>query len=138
MMSRYNEGDTLTHEVGHWLGLYHTFQGGYSGSGDSVSGIPAVAQPNYNYVTNDSCPNDGQGTDLINNFMDYTPDSCMDSFTPDQFTRMVGMWNSNRSNGDPPPPPTPTPPTPTEPPVSPPIARWRNSIDCRFDNRHLF
>jgi len=92
----YNGGDTGTHEVGHWMGLYHTFQGGCYGTGDSVADTPAVANPNYNCVTIDSCPSDGQGNDLVHNFMDYTDDSCMNSFTTGQFTRMQSAWNSYR------------------------------------------
>lgn len=93
--SPYNGGDTLTHEVGHWLMLYHTFQGGCYGSGDGVDDTPAVSSPNFDCpIGTDSCS--GGGKDLIENYMDYTEDACMDSFTSGQITRMKAAWNDIR------------------------------------------
>jgi hypothetical protein len=98
----YDEGDTATHEVGHWVGLFHTFQEGCTAPGDRVKDTPRVAEPNFGAPAPgsvDSCPSDaGQPArpDLVENFMDYTDDAAMFSFTGGQNVRAGIMWMAFR------------------------------------------
>lgn len=92
---RYSRGDTSTHEVGHWLGLFHTFQDGCGRRNDFVTDTPAEARPqffcNKKY---DTC--NAPGLDPVHNFMDYGTDGCLTQFTSGQSDRMRLTWRAYR------------------------------------------
>ncbi len=87
----YDMGRTLTHEIGHYLGLFHTFQGGCSSaacytSGDLICDTNAESGPNFSCAG--SPPSSCGSVDPIDNYMDYSDDLCMEKFTAEQVNRM--------------------------------------------------
>ena len=95
-------GRTTTHEIGHWFGLYHTFNGGCGvdtcADGDYVCDTPPAANPNFGCPTINSCSNDFPDVnDQIQNYLDYSDDNCKDMFTMGQKTRMHATLNTIRT-----------------------------------------
>ncbi|KAH8658500.1 metalloprotease, partial [Xylariales sp. PMI_506] len=93
--NRFSLGRILAHEIGHWLGLFHTFHGGCSGRGDGVDDTTPEATPGS------GCPYgrrscSGNYIDPIHNHMDYTDDYCRTQFTSGQVARMRHVWNKYR------------------------------------------
>ncbi len=94
-LAPFNKGRTATHEVGHWLNLYHIW--GDDGTGcngsDQVNDTPNQADENYGCPSfpQVSCAN-GPNGDMYMNYMDYTDDACMYMFTTGQKTRISALF----------------------------------------------
>ncbi|MFB4313114.1 zinc metalloprotease [Actinomadura sp. 21ATH] len=96
--ANYDRGHTAAHEVGHWLGLFHTFENGCRAPGDGVDDTPYEARPA------EGCPRsrntcDRPGRDPVRNFMNYAADACMREFTRGQARRIRASWAAYRAVG---------------------------------------
>lgn len=93
--SNYDKGRTTSHEVGHWLGLRHIWGDGGCDVDDFCTDTPNAGQENEGCpIGVDSCPT-SPGMDMVENYMDYTFDACMNIFTADQKSRMITVMNNS-------------------------------------------
>ena len=84
-------GRTATHEVGHWLNLRHIWGDGGCNVDDFVSDTPASNSANYGCALgNSACGS----VDMVQNYMDYSDDACMNLFTLGQRNRMRALFES--------------------------------------------
>ena len=89
--SPFDGGRTTTHEVGHWLNLRHIWGDGNCNADDFVSDTPSSDGANYGCATGHvSC----QTTDMVENYMDYSDDACMNLFTSGQKARMRALFDN--------------------------------------------
>ena len=87
----FNLGRTMTHEVGHYLNLRHIWGDGNCNADDFVSDTPTSDAPNYGCATGHvSC----NSTDMVQNYMDYSDDACMNLFTAGQNVRMRALFDT--------------------------------------------
>jgi len=92
--SPFDLGRTATHEVGHWLNLRHIWGDGGCGVDDLVSDTPVSDASNFGCpLTHSSCST----LDMVQNYMDYTDDSCMNLFTTGQKNRMRALFEPGGS-----------------------------------------
>ena len=87
----YNKGRTMSHEVGHWLGLIHIW-GDTACGDDYCNDTPVHNDANYGCPTVVNC--DANGNEMVENYMDYTDDACMNIFTQNQKDRITTIINN--------------------------------------------
>jgi hypothetical protein len=89
VQSPFHLGRTTTHEIGHYLNLYHIWGDGACGQDDEVADTPASDAANEGCTaSHTSCGS----VDMVQNYMDYSDDDCMNIFTQGQKARMLAMF----------------------------------------------
>lgn len=96
-------GRTMTHEVGHYLGLRHIWGDGNCNEEDGIDDTPnADAQSDFDCdITKNTCVDNIQGVDLpdmIENYMDYSAETCQNTFTQGQVDLMRGVLQNQRKD----------------------------------------
>jgi len=93
----YDQGRTLSHETGHYLGLYHTFEGYSCSNTYTTADLVVDTNPentdHYGCTQTSSC----SVPDPIHNYLNYTDDICMEEFTAEQSNRMMCALMNYRS-----------------------------------------